>query len=88
MNFKDKVNDGGAVWFGLVIGWITAVTFYTQGEHSIKDLSVILGVIGGAAITKLFSKTDTQFSMYCVGMAFGFFIQVVIISIHGKVWPL
>lgn len=88
MDSKDLINDGGAVWFGLVVGWITAVTFYSQGEHAIKDLSVILGVIGGAAITKIFSKTDTQFSMYCVGMAIGFFIQVGIIAFHGKTWPL
>ncbi|QEC76513.1 hypothetical protein [Mucilaginibacter ginsenosidivorax] len=77
--YRDKVliNDGGAVWFGLVIGWITAVTFYDGKSHDIKDLAVIISALGGAAITKIFSKTETQFSMYCVGMAFGFFIKVI-----------
>jgi len=86
---KDIINDGGAVWFGLVIGWITSVSFHSQSEHSIQQIATILGAVGGAAVTRLFQKTETQFSMYCVGMAFGFFIHVLISILfwNGKVWP-
>ncbi|UOQ99696.1 hypothetical protein MUN81_09415 [Hymenobacter sp. 5317J-9] len=90
MEQKDKnlIIDGGAVWFGLVIGWITAVTFYSTQGHTSKELAAIVAVITGAAISKLFSKTDTQFSMYCVGLALGFIIQVVLIACYGKIWPV
>ena len=88
MTSKDIINDGGAVWFGLVIGWITSVTFHSHTEHGIKDIATIIGIIGGASVTKLFSKTNTQFSMYCVGMAIGFIIHILVSIIfwNGEVW--
>lgn len=82
MDFKKLLTkliiDGGAVWFGLVIGWITAATFYSKYNHSPNELPIIIGALGGATLTKIFSKTETQFSMYCVGMAFGFFIEIFV----------
>lgn len=89
MNLKD-VDLGGAVWFGLVIGWIASVTFHSQPVHSLKDIAVVLAAIGGAAVTKLFPNSSAQFTFYCVGTAFGFFIHVgVSISCWGgKVWPV
>jgi len=88
MGLKDKINDGGAVWFGLVIGWITSLTFHSHSEHAIKDIATIIGVVGGAAVTKLFAKTNTQFAMYCIGMAVGFIIHILvsILCWHGEVW--
>jgi hypothetical protein len=86
---KEKlINDGGAVWFGLIIGWITSVTFHSQPEHGIKEIATIIGIIGGATVSRTFGNTNTQFSMYCVGMAIGFIIHVIIsISFwDGRVW--
>jgi hypothetical protein len=90
MKLNDLINNGGAAWFGLVIGWITSVTFHSTQQHGTKEIATIIGIIGGASVTKLFSKTNTQFSHYCVGLALGFIFHILVSLIfwHGKVWPI
>ena len=86
---SEQIKEGGAVFFGLVIGWITSVTFHSNYEHlSNKEIATIIGILGGAAITKTFSKESNQFSMYCVGMFVGFAIHIIISQAFwgGEVW--
>src|SRR5215469_9153128 len=63
----------GALFFGLVIGWISYRSLrLTAGTSVLSDITTIIGVVGGAAVTALF-RSDVLFGLYCVGLALGFF---------------
>ena len=63
----------GALFFGLVIGWISYRSLrLTAGTPALSDITTIIGVVGGAAVTALF-RSDVLFGLYCVGLALGFF---------------
>jgi hypothetical protein len=63
----------GALFFGLVIGWISYRTLrLTAGTTALSDIATIIAVVGGAAVTALF-RSDVLFGLYCVGLALGFF---------------
>ncbi len=63
----------GALFFGLVIGWISYRTLrLTAGTTALSDITTIIGAVGGAAVTALF-RSDVLFGLYCVGLAVGFF---------------
>ena len=74
----------GSLCFGLVIGWITYRTLRRkEGNAAISDIAAIIGAIGGAGITTLFTETAI-FSSYCIGLAIGFFGYFIIGIIVGK----
>ena len=65
---------GGAICFGLVIGWVTYRTLRRRaGGASLSDIATVIGAVGGAAVTALFKDADL-FGAYCIGLAAGFFL--------------
>ncbi|MBV8808618.1 MAG: hypothetical protein JO033_08085 [Acidobacteriaceae bacterium] len=73
----------GAICFGAVIGWITYFTMRYKKDHTISDISGIVGAIGGAAVLALFTRESQLFSWYAVGLAIGFFGYVVVLLLIG-----
>jgi NhaP-type Na+/H+ or K+/H+ antiporter len=63
----------GAVCFGIVMGWITYGTLRRLERRALTDLTSIVGVLGGAAVTALFPIKSGGFGAYCIGLAIGFF---------------
>ena len=75
----------GALFFGLVIGWISYRTLrLTAGTTALSDITTIVGAVGGAAVTALF-RSDVLFGLYCVGLALGFFAYLGYgVYVYGK----
>lgn len=68
----------GTICFGLVVGWVTHRTIRrSRAGVGLSDLATILGAIGGGVITGLFG-TPEAFSGYSIGLAFGFFIYLIL----------
>jgi uncharacterized membrane protein YeaQ/YmgE (transglycosylase-associated protein family) len=63
----------GALLFGAVIGWVTATTMQHLTQHGISDIAAVAAAVGGAAISKVFSKSPRAFGVYGIGLAAGFF---------------
>jgi hypothetical protein len=75
----------GALFFGLVIGWISYRTLrLTAGTTALSDIATIIAAVGGAAVTALF-RSDVLFGLYCIGLALGFFAYLGYgVYTHGK----
>jgi hypothetical protein len=67
-----KLEEWGALAFGLVIGWITYRTLRRREGVALSDIATVLGAVGGAAVTAIF-RSPRLFGAYSVGLAFGFF---------------
>jgi len=68
----------GALCFGLVVGWITYRTLRRkEGATALSDIASVIGAVGGAAVTTLFT-TESLFGMYSIGLAIGFFGYFII----------
>jgi hypothetical protein len=66
--------EWGAFAFGTIIGWyVYYINRYRKGEVGFNDITVLVGAIGGAAVTALFDSSGTQFAAYGIGLAVGFF---------------
>jgi hypothetical protein len=65
----------GALAFGVVIGWFTYFTNrFRTGAVQFSDITTLLGVIGGGAVTALFGDGRSElFGAYGIGLALGFF---------------
>jgi hypothetical protein len=63
----------GALFFGVVVGWVTYGSLRRANRSGLTDITTIIGAIGGAAITKLFPAENGAFGAYCIGLAIGFF---------------
>lgn len=77
----------GAFAFGVVIGWFIYFTNRYRKEVQFGDLTVLVGAIGGAAVTALFGKaTAVVFGAYGLGLAFGFFgyFFTLLILVHNS----
>jgi len=72
----------GAVCFGLVIGWVTYRTLRRQQNAALSDIAGVIGAVGGAAVTKLFGSPEL-FAGYCIGLAVGFFLYLIVGSFKG-----
>jgi len=74
----------GALCFGFVIGWITYRTLRRrEGAAALSDIATVLGAVGGAAVTKLFS--GDAFGYYSIGLLCGFFLYLVIaLWLYGR----
>ena len=75
----------GALFFGLVIGWISYRTLrLTAGTSVLSDIATIVGAVGGAAVTAVL-KSDVLFGLYCLGLALGFFAYLGYgVYVYGK----
>lgn len=68
----------GSLCFGLVIGWITYRTLRRTGETvALSNIATVIGAVGGAAVTGLFKKEEI-FAAYCIGLAIGFFLYLIL----------
>lgn len=73
----------GALAFGLVVGWITYRTLVLRtGDVGLSDISTVIGVVGGAAITGLFEEAEL-FAAYSIGLAIGFFSFILVRNIFS-----
>lgn len=74
----------GAICFGVVIGWITYRTLRRSADQvGLSDIATVIGAVGGAAVTALFS--EDLFAGYAIGLAGGFFLYFIIaLIISGK----
>jgi len=71
------VQDIGAVVFGIVIGWVTYRTLRRQNESvALSNIATVIGAVGGAAVTGLFS--GELFAWYSIGLGVGFFLYLVL----------
>jgi NhaP-type Na+/H+ or K+/H+ antiporter len=66
----------GALAFGIVVGWVTGGTLRRTKRTGLTDLSTLIGIIGGAAITALFKSENGSFGAYCIGLALGLFYYI------------
>jgi hypothetical protein len=75
----------GAACFGIVVGWVTSRTLRRSTPGGLTDIATVIGSVGGAAITGLFKPSDNTFGMYCIGLAGGFFLYLILaIVTSGK----
>jgi hypothetical protein len=75
----------GALCFGLVIGWVTHRTLRRKNDPTtLADISAVIAAVGGAAVIALF-KVGELFGAYCIGLAAGFFLYLIIsLILYGK----
>jgi hypothetical protein len=71
----------GAGAFGVIIGWyVYFINRYRKGDVTIGDLATVIGIIGGAAVTALFSPGGDMFGAYGIGLFIGFFAYFLMLS--------
>ncbi len=75
----------GAVFFGLVIGWISYRTLrLTAGTNLLSAIAIIIATVGGAAVITLL-KDEVMFGWYAIGLAIGFLVYFAIgLGLYGK----
>jgi hypothetical protein len=75
----------GAVFFGLVVGWISYRTLrLTTSTNVLAAIAVIIAVVGGAAVTALL-KSDVVFGWYAIGLVIGFFAYFGVgLGLYGR----
>jgi hypothetical protein len=73
----------GAFAFGVVIGWFTYFTNrYRTGSVQFSDITTLVGVIGGGAVTALFGDARSAlFGAYGLGLAVGFFAYFAVLVV-------
>jgi hypothetical protein len=78
---------GGAVCFGIVVGYITYRTLARTTETAaITDLATVIGAIGGGTILTLFGPPDgSMFAMYSFGLLGGMVMYLIAtLALRGK----
>ncbi len=68
----------GVFCFGLVIGWITYRMLRRSTAGGWRDFACVIGVVGGAATTSLFPASDVMVAAYGLGLAIGFFSNLIV----------
>ncbi|HJT15613.1 MAG TPA: hypothetical protein VJ790_23525 [Dongiaceae bacterium] len=75
-----SLGEMGAMSFGLVIGWfLYLINRYRKGDVQFGDITTVVGAVGGAAVTRLFSEGGELFGAYGLGLAIGFFSYFIIL---------
>lgn len=70
----------GAGAFGALIGWyVYYVNRHRKSDVQIGDVTTILGVVGGGAVTALFPGKTDLFGAYGIGLAIGFFSYFIVL---------
>lgn len=73
------LNFGGALCFGVVIGWICYRTLRrNQAASGLSDIATVIGAVGGAAITGIWTPSSGAFGGYCIGLLIGFFLYLIV----------
>jgi hypothetical protein len=72
----------GAGAFGAVVGWyVYYINRWRKDDVQLSDIVTLLGAVGGAAITGLFSAKTDLFGAYGIGLAVGFFLYFFILVV-------
>ena len=72
----------GAGGFGAVVGWyVYYINRWRKDDVQLSDIVTLVGAIGGAAITGLFSAKTDLFGAYGIGLAAGFFAYFFILIV-------
>ena len=79
------ITELGAVFFGLVIGWISyRVMRLTAGTNLLSAIAIIMATVGGAAVGTLL-KNEVLFGWYAIGLAIGFLVYFALgLGRYGK----
>lgn len=73
----------GPFSFGLVIGWVTYRTLRRNASQvALGDIAAVIAAVGGATVVGLFK--DTAFDSYCIGLAVGFFLYLIVGLVMDK----
>ena len=68
------VQIGGALCFGIIIGWyIYYINRHRTDEIKVNDLVTVIGAIGGATVLAIFPSGTELFGYYGLGLVLGFF---------------
>jgi bacteriorhodopsin len=76
----------GMICFGSLIGFITYRTLVrTTDKTSIHDLAVVIGAVGGGAVTTLVRPMTDAFAWYAIGLLAGFVAYALLyLKMNGK----
>jgi hypothetical protein len=78
-NAAGVLGQVGAACFGVAVGYITYRTLVrTTDKAAISDLGAVVGVIGGAAVTGVFTPGTSLFAWYSIGLLAGMMLFFVI----------
>jgi hypothetical protein len=86
---RDLLPYLGAGGFGTIIGWyIYYINRYRKGDVQFSDITTLVGVIGGGAVTSLFGDAkQALFGAYGVGLFcgfFGYFLALLVLVAASK----
>jgi hypothetical protein len=84
---SETVMTVGAVCFGVTVGFITyRALVRTTDKAAISDLAVVIGAIGGGAVTALFNPNQTDlFGWYSIGLVAGVAIFFLLyLAMNGR----
>jgi hypothetical protein len=77
---KEMITIIGAGTFGALIGWyLYYVNRQRKSDVQLGDLTTVLGIVGGGAVTALFEAKSVMFGAYGIGLAVGFFSYLVVL---------
>jgi hypothetical protein len=76
----------GAFCFGVIIGWyVYFINRYRKSDVQFSDLVTLIGIIGGGAILTLFPAKTDLFGAYGIGLAVGFFLYFVLLTVLVRI---
>jgi hypothetical protein len=75
----------GAVFFGLIIGWISyRVMRLAAGTSVLSAIAIVIAIVGSAAVITLL-KDEVMFGWYAIGLAIGFLVYFALgLRLYGK----
>ncbi len=75
----------GAVFFGLVVGWISyRVLRLTAGTNLLSAIAIIIATVGGAGVITLL-RDEVMFGWYAIGLVIGFLAYLGVgLSLYGR----
>ena len=68
----------GAIAFGLVLGWVTSTLLCRGARGGLTDLAIVVGALAGPAVTHLHPPGSNACGAYCVALAVGFFVRLLV----------
>lgn len=73
----------GSFGFGAIVGWLVYyINRYRKADVQFSDLTTVIGIIGGAAVTQIYGGGDKAlFGAYGIGLFsgfFGYFIALIV----------
>src|ERR1043166_6577319 len=79
----DSFAGWGAFCFGLVVGWASSGSYVGQDKVTLKWISSLIGIVGGAAVVGLFNLPPL-FGVCCIGLSVAFFPGLIFQGAAGR----